>query len=114
MFAFPKANRLTKTDEISSVFRFRCRVSGVYLQALAGPNTLDRARLTAIVSKKVAASAVARNYMKRSIRETFRCTPHLPRLDIVVQVRKRFGRGEREAVDIELGRLFAALKKCLG
>lgn len=114
MFAFPKANRLTKTDEISSVFRFRCRVSGAYLHALGKPNRLDRSRLTAVVSKKIASSAVARNYMKRSIRESFRCMQDLPGLDMVVQVQKRFGRGERKAVDIELERLLQALRKCLG
>lgn len=85
----------------------------MYLQALGKPNTLKGARLTAIVSKKIASSAVARNYMKRSIRENFRCMPDLPSLDIVVQVQKRFGRGERKAVDVELERLFHALRKCL-
>lgn len=86
----------------------------MYLQALGKPNSLTRARFTAIVSKKIASSAVARNYMKRSIREGFRCTQDLPGLDIVVQVQKRFGRGDRKLVDVELERLLRALTKCLG
>ena len=57
-------------------------------------NGLPHARLGLVVSKKNAKRAHERNYMKRVIREWFRCNKEtLPPYDFVVRVRQRFGRG---------------------
>lgn len=86
---------------------------GTYLDMLAKPNQLEHARLGTIVAKKVAASAVARNYMKRTLRELFRTQPGLPALDFVLQVNKRFSRAERARVASEFADLAARATRCL-
>lgn len=80
---------------------------------LAKPNQLDHARLGTIVAKKVAASAVARNYMKRTLRELFRQRPDLPALDLVLQVKKRFSKAERATVECEFAELAVRARRCL-
>lgn len=86
---------------------------GTYLDMLAKPNQLEYARLGTIVAKKVAASAVARNYMKRTLRELFRQRTDLPALDFVLQVNRRFSRAERASVANEFAELAARAKRCL-
>ena len=96
---FGKQYRLLKTDDFSSVFALRRQRSRSLLQVLeSGDNLLNHARLGLVVSKKAAKRANARNYMKRVIREWFRCHRHqLPPHDFVVRVRQRFG--EEQAAD---------------
>lgn len=79
---------------------------------LAKPNERAHARLGTIVAKKIAASAVARNYMKRTLRELFRQQATLPQLDLVVQVTKRFTRAERAAVAAEFAELASRAERC--
>ena len=56
-------------------------------------NMAGHARLGLVVGKKAAKRAVKRNYMKRVIREWFRCRRHsLPPRDYIVRVRTAFGR----------------------
>lgn len=87
--------KLTKTDEFSSVFDFRRRISSEYLVLHFKPNHLAHARLGLVVSKKVAKTAVARNYMRRVLRELFRVNQSLmPACDLVMNVRKKFVRSD--------------------
>ena len=90
---FPRRARLVKTDEFSSVFNFRKRISGQHLAAYYKPSPQPNARLGLIVGKKVAAAAVDRNYMRRVLRELFRVQQSgLAGLDIVIRVQHRFDR----------------------
>ena len=104
---FGKHYRLLKTDDYSSVFALRCQRSRSLLQVLqSGDNQLGYARLGLVVSKKAAKRANARNYMKRIIREWFRCTRHqLPPHDFVVRVRQRFGQDEYAEAQQQLSQL---------
>jgi len=102
---------LRKTDEISSVFAFKCQENGEYLRILARPNRLEFSRLAVIVSKKNAPSAVARNYIKRALRERFRTRTNLRGLDVVILVRNAFSRTEIGKVEIELLSLLSGLQK---
>jgi len=69
--AFPKAARLLKTDEYSSVFRLRpWRRSPHFV--LYGKPTGNEARLGLVIGKKQAPRAVTRNLIKRLAREAFR------------------------------------------
>ena len=69
--AFPKAARLLKTDEYSSVFRLRpWRRSPHFV--LYGKPTGNEARLGLVIGKKFAPRAVTRNLIKRLAREAFR------------------------------------------
>ena len=69
--AFPKAARLLKTDEYSSVFRLRpWRRSPHFV--LYGKPTGSDARLGLVIGKKFAPRAVTRNLIKRLARDIFR------------------------------------------
>lgn len=98
---------MRKTDEFSSVFRFRCvrTMSGV--DFLSAPNGLDYSRLGMIVPKKILATAVARNRVKRLIRESFRLNQTaLAGLDVVARIRSKVD--EAKLMDA----LKSGLKQC--
>lgn len=68
-----------------------------------------------VVSKKTAKRAVARNYMRRVVREWFRhhcaqMTGH----DLVIRVNKPFGRADFEQVQTELARLLEKMRQRVG
>jgi ribonuclease P protein component len=69
--AFPKAARLLKTDEFSSVFRLRPWRRSPHFVMYARP-TGNAARLGLVIGKKFAPRAVTRNLVKRIAREAFR------------------------------------------
>jgi ribonuclease P protein component len=89
---FNKASKLLKTDEFSSVFNFKKRYTSEFLVIHFHPNDKNHTRLGLVVGKKIAKSAVSRNYMRRAIRECFRTHECVNRLqmDIVVRVQKPF------------------------
>ena len=89
-FSFGKLKKMRKTDEFSSVFRFRCVRAVAGMDILAAPNGLTYSRLGMIVPKKIIATAVARNRVKRLIRESFRLNQsELAGLDVVARVRSK-------------------------
>ncbi|CAN7553568.1 ribonuclease P protein component [Trinickia sp. LjRoot230] len=69
--AFPKAARLLKTDEFSSVFRLRPWRRSAHFVVYARPTGSD-ARLGLVIGKKFAPRAATRNLVRRIARETFR------------------------------------------
>ncbi|MBP6115429.1 MAG: ribonuclease P protein component [Neisseriaceae bacterium] len=90
---FERRYRMLKTDEYSSVFTLRRTKSNAYFQIFVGPNSLGHARLGLVVAKKVAKRAHERNYMKRLVREWFRCHKHtLSEKDFIVRAKKKFER----------------------
>ena len=67
------------------------------------PNSLGHPRLGIVVSKKTVRRAVARNYMRRVLREWFRLNREkLGGLDVVVRAQKAFVRAEFHPVQEEL------------
>jgi len=85
--------KLIKTDEFSSVFNFRKRISAHYLVMHYQPNSQEQARLGLVVGKKTCKLAVDRNYMRRVLREFFRIQQHqIAHVDLVVRVQKKFDR----------------------
>ncbi|MDA8092918.1 MAG: ribonuclease P protein component [Betaproteobacteria bacterium] len=110
----PRAARVRKTDEFSSVFAFRCRTSGAFFQVFAKPNGGQGPRLGLVVSRRVDRRAVRRNRMKRVLRELFRkVRPTLPSLDWVVRVHTGFVDIASDRVEGELMRQFGVLtRKC--
>jgi len=87
---FGRDKKMRKTDEFSSVFRFRCVQAVPGLDLLAAPNGLDYPRLGLIVPKKIIATAVGRNRVKRLIRESFRLhQTELVGLDVVARIKSK-------------------------
>ncbi len=108
-----KRGHLRKADEISSVFDFKCRVSGDHFIALGRPNSLDFPRLAIMVAKKTARLAVKRNYMRRVVREHFRAfAPEIAPLDIIVRITKPFIRQDFPDISREIVAIFGKLRKC--
>ena len=88
---FTKQAKLLKTDEFSSVFNFRKRISAHYLAMHYQPNNHEKVRLGLVVGKKTAKLAVSRNYMRRVLRELFRLQQHqIAHVDLVIRVQKKF------------------------
>ncbi len=78
---------------------------------LSLPNGLDRKRLGIIASKKVG-NAVARNRVKRVIREIFRQIKHrmVPAMDIVVISGKEMVVEQYQVIDEKLSNALLAIK----
>ena len=76
------------------------------------PNTLGYPRLGIVVSKKTARRAVARNYMRRVLREWFRLNrEQIGGLDLVVKVQKAFARDDFMLIQEELQRFMNRLQR---
>ncbi|MDA0979447.1 MAG: ribonuclease P protein component [Proteobacteria bacterium] len=86
--SFPTTRRLLHSREFDAVFnQSDYRISHREVLILAKLNTLGTSRLGMVISKKNFPKAVARNRVKRSIREVFRRLPAMD-LDIVVLGRR--------------------------
>lgn len=110
MFRLTKEAKLIKTDDFSSVFNFRKRISAQHLAIHYQPNTQQHARLGLVVSKKTAKLAVSRNYMRRVLREFFRVQQHeLGHVDLVVRVQKKFDKVDFIQIKQEFDTLIAKL-----
>ena len=102
---------IRKTDEFSSVFSFRRRVSTANLVIHYKPNDSNQVRVGFVVAKKVAKLAVDRNYMRRVLREL--CRQELGALnavDVVIQVKKPFNNHQFLSMKQELIILFAKIQ----
>jgi ribonuclease P protein component len=107
---FTKEAKLIKTDEFSSVFNFRKRISAKYLVMHYQPNSLQHARLGLVVGKKTAKLSVSRNYMRRVLREFFRLQQHeVCPVDLVIRVQKKFDRIDFIQIKQEFDSLMAKL-----
>jgi ribonuclease P protein component len=101
-YRFPRELRLIKTDEFSSVFNFRKRISAPHFAVHYQFNALAHPRLGMVVSKKVAKLSVSRNYMRRVIRQLFRLHQgQLRNVDLVVRVQKVFCTNDYIAIEQE-------------
>ncbi len=90
--AFPKAARLLKTDEFSSVFRLRpWRRSAHFV--VYGRQTGGAARLGLVIGKKYAPRAVTRNLVRRIAREAFRVRrAQFEGFDLLLRLHTKFDR----------------------
>jgi len=87
--AFGRDRKLRKTDEFSSVFRFKKVRRGEFIDAHHAYNALRIARLGLIVGKKNLPRAVDRNRAKRILRECFRLGgAGLSGIDLILRVKK--------------------------
>lgn len=109
---FSRASRLIKTDDFSSVFNFRKRISGHFLAIHYLRNQLAHPRLGLIVAKKNTRSSVDRNYIRRVLRELFRKNQYeLLNVDLVIRTQRTFGRADYKAVELEFNKLMVKLRQ---
>lgn len=87
--SFPRTLRLLTSAQFQAVFRdTACRSSDQLLTVIARPNQQPHPRLGLAISKKAVKTAVARNRIKRLVRESFRQQQQaLAGLDVVVMAR---------------------------
>ena len=92
-YRLAKQAKMIKTDDFSSVFNFRKRISLKYLAMHYQPNAQQRPRLGLVIGKKTAKLAVSRNYMRRVLREFFRLNQHkICHVDLVIRVQIKFSK----------------------
>lgn len=97
--SLPRRTRLSRPEEYARVFASNERAADRYFTVLARPNDLAHPRLGLAISRKAAGTAVARNRLKRIVREHFRHVQHeTPAVDVVVSARP----GAAEAPSAEL------------
>lgn len=114
-FRFTKQAKLIRTDDFSSVFNFRKRISAEHLALHYQPNLLQHARLGLVIGKKTAKLAVKRNYMRRVLRELFRLQQHeICSADLVIRVQKKFDRVDFIQIKQEFNELIVKLNKRIG
>jgi len=110
--SFPRQARIIKTDDFSSVFSFRKRISGQFLAIHYQVNQSGRARLGMVVAKKVAKRSVDRNYMRRVLRELFRKQQmQIAAFDLVIRVMKPFNHQDFAQMEQEFAELLFRLKR---
>ena len=111
-FRFTKQAKLIKTDDFSSVFNFRKRISAQHLAIHYQPNSLQQARLGLVIGKKIAKLAVSRNYMRRVLRELFRLQQQeICAVDLVIRVQKKFDKVDFIQIKQEFNELILKLNK---
>ncbi|MEY4210787.1 MAG: ribonuclease protein component [Pseudomonadota bacterium] len=87
-FCFPVQLRLRTPAEYKNVFANPQKSSDKYFTVLATVNHLSHPRLGLAIAKKSIKTAVARNRIKRTARESFRLQrQHISNIDIVVMAR---------------------------
>lgn len=89
-FEFSRQHRLRKKADFNFVFERPRKITGQRLILLFRPNLLGYFRIGMMLSKAKMKQAVARNRVKRLIRETFRQHRQvLAGFDIVIMLRSR-------------------------
>ncbi|UCC55869.1 MAG: ribonuclease P protein component [Gammaproteobacteria bacterium] len=110
---YPRQARLTEPVEFTRVFdHCRCKASNRWMTMLAISNDRNNPRLGLVISRKAARTAVARNRIKRLVRESFRHEQQkLGNLDIVVIGRPGIARQTNRAIAESLDKLWKKLIK---
>lgn len=111
MARFPRSARLLDPAAFQQVFSRGKRISLNGLTAVVAPNALGQPRLGLAIAKKSVRRAVARNRIKRLIREAFRARQAgLVAVDIVLLARPGIERTEAGVLRAELDRLWLRLR----
>jgi ribonuclease P protein component len=107
---FPRDARLLGPKDFERVYALRQRVSNLCFSINFAPSPSGYARLGLSVGAKSVGNAVARNRVKRIVRDWFRlCRAELPPLDLVVGARN----GAASAHNAQLRESLAHLRRKL-
>ena len=100
---FKPERRLRQRAEFDRVFRRNVRSADKLFTVLARRTTSDQSRLGMAISIKSTGGAVARNRVKRTVRESFRINQmNLPQADWVVLSRPGIGKYSNESLRTSL------------
>ena len=108
--SFPRCVRLTEGRDYRKVYAYARRSGDRFFTVAWAPGEAGHARLGLAISRKCARGAVARQRIKRVVRESFRhVRASLPPLDIVVSCRpgtaRQSNRELRDALERHWSRL---------
>lgn len=108
---FPFSKRLHRPEEFERVLRNKA-ITDKWLALHSTKNSINSDRLGIIVSKRVVAKSVARNRIKRAIREVFRQSPlvETSSLDFVVRLRRNLREEETMEFRRSLSRLLMKVR----
>jgi len=111
---FPRRHRLASGAQFTAVLKQGRSSRDKYFRVFAVPNDLDHPRLGLIVSRRVDTRAVARNRIKRQVRESFRrhCAT-LRGLDLVVMAQAPAAAVDNPGLRVSLDRHWQeAVNRC--
>ena len=113
-FAFPASRRILRKADFDQAFRQGRRQGNVLLSLVVRPNGLDHPRLGVALAAKVVGNAVARNRLRRIIRDSFRLAQHrLPAADLIIGARSGARGAPAAAIRDSLEGLWTqAIKTC--
>lgn len=111
MFSFPAESRIRQSREFVLAFRQKS-VSNKWFSIYLTENSQHFAKLGMVVSKKIVAKSVARNFAKRLIREVFRLnTATLPALNFVIRLRRQVSKKTSNEAKVALLELMLSTYK---
>jgi len=109
---FAPRQRLLKAAEFDRVYALRMRVSDSFFSVNAAPNELGFARLGLSVGAKAVGNSVARNRVKRQVRESFRqVAVAMPAVDLIVGARPGVRTAHNARLRESLGVLWTEIEK---
>jgi ribonuclease P protein component len=110
---FPRHIRLTQAADFTAAFRAGQRQSGRYFAVLTRANEFPYPRLGMIVAKKAIRRAVARNRIKRILRESFRHHQELlAGIDIVVTIYRHIAPLNKNELRLQFDKQWEKLISC--
>lgn len=96
---FTRKDRLLTSCEYREIFQRAHKISSDSITVFFKKNTINRARLGFIISKKYIKNSVDRNRIRRIIRESFRFSKLiLKKFDIVILVKQKISRQDKKAL----------------
>jgi len=112
---FPRDKRLISAADYAVVFKQPVKSSDRYFSVLARGNSIDHPRLGMAIAKKSIKTAVGRNRVKRTVRESFRLHfKQLGSFDLVVLARPEAAQVDRAQLRRSLERHWQRLNKRFG
>ena len=113
-FSFSRESRLRTPSHFQQVFDHGKRFFSPYFTLYCYSNEKGVSRLGVICSKKCEKRAVHRNWIRRLVKEQFRCSrKDLKSMDIVVIVRQNALKEQHQELRVCLEKLFRQCKKLL-